>query len=87
MTEERVTYTPAQAAKAIGIGRTKLWKAVKAGELPTFKWLGMTMLRAEDVLAARNLAYDARRRAPAAPPAPGRRPPPGRRRNTSPTPP
>lgn len=65
---EQIVYTPAQARKALGIGKTKFWRVVKAGEIPTFPWLGMTFVRAEDLTAARDRAFAKRPAAGAAGP-------------------
>jgi hypothetical protein len=84
-TPGQLTYQPAQAARILGISRSYLWKKIKAGELPTFQFLGMTMIRAEDLAAARDAAWS--KRPAAASQACGPWPVPGRSRNTPPTPP
>lgn len=52
-----LVYTTAQARAELGIGRTRFWQAVKAGEIPTFQWLGKTYVRAEDLRSARDAAF------------------------------
>ncbi len=46
-----LAYRPAGAAKAIGIGRTKLYALIKAGEIGAVRYGNLTMIPAADILA------------------------------------
>ncbi len=76
---DQLDYQPAQAARILGISRSYLWKCIKAGKIPTYRNLGLTMIRAEDLRSARDAAWLKRPSEAAA-----ARPPlsPGRSRNT-----
>jgi hypothetical protein len=80
---EQIVYTTTQARQQLGrLGKTKFWALVRAGEIPTFRWLGKTLVRAEDLRSARDQAFARRLSAAGA-----RRPSgPARRRSRSPTP-
>jgi hypothetical protein len=60
MTRE-IVYTTTQARALLHIGRTRFWRAVKDGEIETFRWLGKTYVRAEDLASARDAAFARRR--------------------------
>jgi excisionase family DNA binding protein len=53
---EKLAYTVPEAAKAIGVGRTTMWKEVRNGTLPSFKWGGRVLIRREDLQASINQA-------------------------------
>jgi hypothetical protein len=65
---DQIVYTPEQARRVLAVGKTKFWAAVKSGEIPTFTWLGKTLVRAEDLTAARDRAFAKRPTAAAARP-------------------
>lgn len=48
--DNRLAYTVPEAAALIGIGKSKLWEHISAGELPVCKWGGRTLVLKEDLL-------------------------------------
>lgn len=46
MVTEKLSYTVDEAAAATGVSRSSLYERIKAGELPTFKWCGRTLIKA-----------------------------------------
>jgi excisionase family DNA binding protein len=48
---EKLTYTVNEAALALGIGRTKLYELVQAGELPLVKIGARSLIRRADLEA------------------------------------
>lgn len=53
---EKLSYTPDEAAAAVGCSKRKIWDLVKVGELTTFKFGGRTLIRADVLQAAINRA-------------------------------
>ena len=47
----KLSYNVNEAAKAVGVGRTKLYELINRGDLQTFRLDGRTLIRA-DVLAS-----------------------------------
>jgi excisionase family DNA binding protein len=43
----KMTFTVNEAAGALGLSRSTLYKLIKAGELATFTWCGRTLIRAD----------------------------------------
>lgn len=43
----KLAYTVDEAARAIGVSRSTVYKLVRAGELETFTWCGRTLILAE----------------------------------------
>jgi hypothetical protein len=74
---ERITYTLEQAAQALGVSRTGLWRQIRAGNLQSFRYAGRTLILATDLLAAVTAASEARQAA---------KRPPGRPPRSSPKP-
>lgn len=48
---EKLSYNVPEAAAAIGVSKTTIYKMVNEGDLKTFKWAGRTLIR-RDVLQA-----------------------------------
>ena len=46
---ERITFTVNDSAKAVGVGRTLLYSEIKSGRLRAFKLRGRTLIHAEDL--------------------------------------
>lgn len=44
---ETLSYSIKGAAKAIGVGEATIWRRIKSGEIPTFKWGGRTLIDAD----------------------------------------
>ena len=55
---DKLAYTLDEAAHALGIGRTTLWKMTKAGEIATFQLHGRTLVRRADLEALVDAAYE-----------------------------
>lgn len=55
---EKLSYTIAEAATALGLSRATLYKLIKRGELRTFSWCGRTLIRADVLRAAVDRASD-----------------------------
>jgi excisionase family DNA binding protein len=49
---DKIAYTVPEAAKAVGVGRTTMWKNVREGTLPSFKWNGRVLIRRDDLQRA-----------------------------------
>lgn len=47
----KLSYNVNEAAKAVGVGRTKLYELINRGDLQTFRLDGRTLIRA-DVLTS-----------------------------------
>lgn len=47
----KLAYTVDEAVKALGIGRSKLYEAIRAGDLRSIKAGGRTLIRAEALTA------------------------------------
>jgi excisionase family DNA binding protein len=47
VSEAKLSYTVDEAAVAIGVSRSTVYKLVRAGELETFAWCGRTLIRAD----------------------------------------
>jgi excisionase family DNA binding protein len=58
-TISKLSYTVDEAAKGIGVSRSKIYKLVREGELTTFKWCGRTLIRADVLQAALDRASGA----------------------------
>lgn len=58
---EKLTYTISEAASAAGVGRTKLYELINAGELPLIKIGTRSLVRRSDIidLLARNTVANA----------------------------
>jgi excisionase family DNA binding protein len=54
--DDRLTYTVAEAALALGLSQATLYRRVRAGDLKVFHWGGRTLVRAEDLQAALDAA-------------------------------
>lgn len=46
-----ITLTTAEAARALGIGKTKLFELIAKGDLPALRLGGRTLVRREDIEA------------------------------------
>jgi excisionase family DNA binding protein len=53
---KRLTYSVAEAAGLLGVSRAGLYLHIRAGRVRTFKWGGRTLIRADDLQAAIDLA-------------------------------
>lgn len=42
---EKLTYRPEEAAEAIGVSRTTIYKEIQAGKIKTFKYGAATLIR------------------------------------------
>lgn len=49
---DRLTYSVAEAAHALGVSRGTVYNRVRDGSLKTFRWAGRTLIRADDLQAA-----------------------------------
>lgn len=47
MQNKKLAYNVAEAAEALGIGRTAVYALIKAGKLQSFKLGGRTLIRAD----------------------------------------
>ncbi|WP_337847686.1 helix-turn-helix domain-containing protein [Sphingomonas sp.] len=58
---EKLTYTISEAASAAGVGRTKLYELINAGEIPLIKIGTRSLVRRSDVfdLLERNTVQNA----------------------------
>lgn len=53
---EKLSYTVDEAASAIGVSRSKVYSLVREGQISTFKWCGRTLIRADVLQRALDLA-------------------------------
>lgn len=53
---DRITYSVAEAAHALGVSQMTVYRRISDGSLRTFKWAGRTLIRAEDLQAALDAA-------------------------------
>ena len=60
-TEKRLAVSPAEAALLVGIGRTKLYQALNAGLLPSFKIGTRRLVRVAEIKAWLQRLQDAAR--------------------------
>jgi excisionase family DNA binding protein len=44
---QTLSYSIKGAAEAIGVGKSTIYRRIKAGEIPTFKWGGRTLIDAD----------------------------------------
>jgi len=49
---ERKSYSIPEAAGVVGLSRTTVWRWVRTGRLPSFRWGGRRLIRADDLQAA-----------------------------------
>jgi excisionase family DNA binding protein len=52
----RLAYSVAGAAEALGVSRGTLYGDIRAGRVRTFKWGGRTLIRADELERAVDLA-------------------------------
>jgi len=48
----KLSYTVDEAARAIGVSRSKIYEMRRTGEITTFTWCGRTLIRADVLQAA-----------------------------------
>jgi excisionase family DNA binding protein len=53
---DRVTYSVAEAAAALGVSRATIYTRIAEGDLQSFRWGGRRLIRAEDLQAALDAA-------------------------------
>jgi len=58
-TPAKLAYTVDEAARAIGVSRSTVYKLIRAGELTTFTWCGRTLIRADVLVQAMDRASGA----------------------------
>ncbi len=49
--DHRIAVSPSQAARLLGLGRTKLYEAISSGELPSFKVGSRRLIRISEIEA------------------------------------
>lgn len=49
---EKLAYTIQEAASAIGVSKPTIYRAIRKGDLRMVKYLGRSLIRAEDLKAA-----------------------------------
>lgn len=57
---DKLSYNVPEAAKALGVGRTTMWKAVRDGTLPSFKWGGRVLISRDELQRSIDLAASRR---------------------------
>jgi excisionase family DNA binding protein len=46
---EKLAYTVPEAAKAMGVGRTTMWKQVRERTVSSFKWGGRVLIEKDEL--------------------------------------
>lgn len=57
---EKLSYTVAEATRALGIGKTSLYELIQRGELETFKLCGRTLIHRSNLEALVERAREAK---------------------------
>lgn len=52
MKPDRLVYSVAEAARALGVSKGTVYNRMRDGSLKTFRWVGRTLIRADDLQAA-----------------------------------